>query len=111
MALLSINDGLFTGAPILKTITYTDGNTGEKVSAEVYVKQFGIAQSRRFMNAYNIKEDARADSEMAKSIADSITDEDGKPLFKKEDVLRFKQDLVFALLGAIAEVNNPKSEK
>lgn len=108
MAILSINDGLFIGAPVLKTITYTDGNSGEAVSADVYIKPFGIAQSRRFMAAYNGNDDAKADKDMAQTIADAVVDEQGKPLFKRDDVLRLKQDLVFALLSAIGEVNNPK---
>lgn len=103
MALLSLNDGLYTGAPVKREITYTDGNTGEEVRAEVYVKPYGIAQARKLMHAGQ-----DGDEQLAQTIADNICDEDGTPLFAVDDVLRFKQDLIFALLAAIGEVNHPK---
>lgn len=103
MALLTLNDGLYTGKPVKREIIYTDGNTGETVAAEVYVRQYGIAQARKWMQGG--KDD---DGQLAAMIADNICDEDGAPLFAASDVLRFKQDLIFALLAAIGEVNNPK---
>lgn len=103
MALLTLNDGLYTGAPVQKEIAYTDGNTGEEVRAGVYVRQYGIAQARKLLQAGQGDDD-----QLAQVIADNICDEDGAPLFAVDDVLRFKQDLIFALLAAIGEVNNPK---
>lgn len=113
MALLKLSDALLTGAPIKKEITFVDGNTGEEVKADVYVKQLGIAQARSLMAMYTSKakgEEAEieADEQMARTIAKAITDEEGEPLFTTENVMNFKQDLVIALLGAIGEVNAPK---
>lgn len=103
MALLTLNDGLYTGAPVKREITYADGNTGAEVRADVYVRQYGIAQARKWMQG-----NKEGDDNLAAMIADNICDEDGTPLFAVDDVLRFKQDLIFALLAAIGEVNNPK---
>lgn len=103
MALLTLNDSLYTGKPVRREITYTDGNTGKTVSADVYVRQYGIAQARKWMQTG--KDD---DGQLAAMIADNICDEGGTPLFAASDVMRFKQDLIFALLAAIGEVNNPK---
>lgn len=104
MALLTLNDGLYTGAPAKREITYSDGNTGAEVRADVYVRQYGIAQARKWMQGGKDGDDYQ----LAQVIADNICDEDGTPLFAVEDVLRFKQDLIFSLLDAIGEVNNPK---
>lgn len=103
MALLSLNDGLYTSAPVKREIAYADGNTGGEVRADVYVRQYGITQARRLMLAGQ-----DGDEQLAQTIADNICDENGAPLFAAADVLRFKQDLIFALLAAIGEVNHPK---
>ena len=82
MALLTLNDGLYTGKPVRREITYTDGNTGKTVSADVYVRQYGIAQARKWMQTG--KDD---DGQLAAMIADNICDESGAPLFAASDVM------------------------
>ncbi|SUO95268.1 phage tail assembly chaperone family protein, TAC [Suttonella ornithocola] len=114
MALLKLSDALLTGAPVKKEIRFIDGVSGEEVTADIYVKQLGIAQARSLMAIYSTQakgEEAelQADKQLARTIAQAVTDEKGEPLFSADDVLKFKQDLILALLAAIAEINDPKN--
>ena len=112
MTLLKLGESLFAGRPVKKEITYSDGVSGEEIRADVYVRQYGLAQARRFLALYNRDaDDEQADGELARTIAETIVDAKGDPLFSAADVCRFKQDLVFALLGAIGEANGPKPKK
>lgn len=103
MPLLTLNDSLYTGAPVEKEITFTNAS-GEEITGTVFVKQYGIAQTKRLLKAVD---ESNSDS-LAEGIAEHIVDDKGKPLYKPEDVQRFCQPLILALLAAIGEVNNPK---
>lgn len=101
--------GAFTGAPVKKTIKWKSG--GEEHEAEVYVRllSYYSAVSDIFSTMTN------KDS-VAGRIASSIVDENGKPVFKLDDITGeaapdrgpLCESLTRALLSAIGEVNSPK---
>lgn len=99
--------GAFTGRPIEKEIKWTQN--GEEFTATVFVRPLGYQSAVSDLMAATGKQDG-----LAGRIAASICDEEGKPVFKPEDITgeadgdRGALDgaLTYALLAAITEVNN-----
>lgn len=99
--------GAFTGRPIEKEIKWTQN--GEDFTATVFVRPLGYQSAVSDLMAATGKQDG-----LAGRIAASICDEEGKPVFKPEDITgeadgdRGALDgaLTYALLAAITEVNN-----
>ena len=99
--------GAFTGRPIEKEIKWTQN--GEDFTATVFVRPLGYQSAVSDLMAATGKQDG-----LAGRIAASICDEEGKPVFKAEDITgeadgdRGALDgaLTYALLAAITEVNN-----
>lgn len=99
--------GAFTGRPIQKEIKWTQ--QGEDYTATVFVRPLGYQSAVSDLMAATGKQDG-----LAGRIAASICDEDGKAVFKPEDITgeadgdRGALDgaLTYALLAAITEVNN-----
>lgn len=114
MSFLDNLQGVKIGDPVKKTITYEDVNTGEELSAEVYVKQYGIADARRFAAAYSAKDNG--DARLAESIASNILVEKSEedktlvPIGTAEEILTCSQSFILALLEAIGSVNSPKKQ-
>jgi len=98
--------GAFTGAPVAKEITWTQG--GEELTALVYVRKLS------YRSAVNDLTAMRGEGDMvAGRIASSICDEAGKPVFTMGDITgdadpergALNNELTMALLAAIVEVN------
>lgn len=117
----------YTGAPVKKEITFTDGNTGEEVKAEVWVRRMSyhsLVEVGKVMG-----EDGNTDQFLAARIAGAICDEEGWPIFTLADITGVNEDgspvmetledgtevprgalgyeLVTALSEVVTEVNEP----
>jgi hypothetical protein len=101
--------GSFTGAPVEKEITWKQGET--ELTATVYVRPLSYLSAISDLRAIVGKADG-----VAGRIAASICDEDGKPVFRVEDLTgeadpergALDGNLTMALLNVIGEVNDPK---
>ena len=115
-----LQDGAFTGPPVQRLITWEID--GQPFSADVYVRRLSYYAAVSDVRALSTEGDIAAHR-----IASSITDENGKQVFKPEDVTGAYSDgtpvlttdvdgrtiergamhysLAMALLAAIAEVN------
>lgn len=116
--------GAFTGAPVEKEISFTT-QAGEEMTFVTYVRRMGYQQVRN-----DIQSGATGRDVLAARIATAICDENGNSVFRAEDVTGepyrdlvegeieetlnangpMEYGLVYALLGAIQEVNNPKGK-
>ncbi|MBU0538712.1 MAG: phage tail assembly chaperone family protein, TAC [Gammaproteobacteria bacterium] len=100
------NMGAFTGAPVKKEITWTQG--GEEFTGTVYVRLLSYHSAVNDVMSLNGKSDR-----LAGRIAASICDAEGRPVFKPEDITgeadsergALDGNLTVALLAAIGEVN------
>ena len=98
--------GAFTGAPVKKEITWTQG--GEEFTADVYVRFLSYHSAKNDVLSINGKSDR-----LAGRIAACICDADGKAVFTPEDITgeadpnrgALDGNLTVALLSAIGEVN------
>ncbi|RTP56088.1 phage tail protein [Enterobacter hormaechei] len=99
--------GAFTGRPVEKEITWTQGD--KKITATVYVRPMGYHTATSDVLAFGGKVDG-----VAGRIAASICDEQGKPIFTPADITgeadpergALDGSLTVALLLAIQEVND-----
>lgn len=99
--------GAFTGRPVEKEITWKQGEN--EFTATVYIRPLGYYTAMTDVMAANGRVDG-----VAGRIAASICDEEGKPVFKPQDITgeadpeRGALDgaLTIALLVAIQEVND-----
>lgn len=105
--------GAFTGAPVEKEITWTQG--GEEFKATVYVRRLSYNSAIEDLRALANKTEVAAGR-----IASSICDESGIPVFTSTDVSEgpvtnaetgeragpLCGELAMALLSVIAEVNS-----
>lgn len=99
--------GAFTGRPVEKDITWKQGE--KEFTATVYIRPLGYHTAMTDVMAASGRLDG-----VAGRIAASICDEDGKPVFKPQDITgeadpaRGALDgaLTIALLVAIQEVND-----
>lgn len=112
MSTLSIESlqqqGAFTGAPVPKEITWKIGD--QEHTATVYVRRLSYLAAVNDVRASQGKVDG-----IAGRIAATICDEQGKPVFRPEDITgeanpergALHRNLTLALLAAIGEVNAP----
>lgn len=99
--------GAFVGAPVEKTIKWTQTNEdGEKVDNEgvVYIRRNSCATFDREIRAHIAGQEPTATK-----IAASVCDEKGKPILTHEQALELGEALTAALVTAIVEVNSPKN--
>lgn len=104
--------GAFTGPPVEKQITWTQG--GEEYTAIVYVRRLSYAAAVADVRAATGHKD-----HIAGRIATAICDETGKPVFTPEDITgesdpdrgALDHGLTMALLTAIGEVNSSGKTK
>lgn len=107
--------GAFTGAPVERTVTWTQG--GEELSGTVFVRPLSYQSAIADITAAVKKGDSAAGR-----IAACIVDEDGSPIFTPEDVTGeadaergpLNANLTMALLGLVAEVSGlgkPRTSK
>lgn len=115
MSYLDKFKGVTINAPVKKSIKYIDAQTREDAEAEVYVKQYGIADARRLLEAAAEK-DRDKDLAIAELISANILvekSEKNKELVSigtAQEILdaKLSDSFVLALLTAISEVNSPK---
>lgn len=99
--------GAFSGAPVEKTVTWKQG--AKEVSAVVYVRRLGYQSAVSDLKAGLAQSDP-----VAGRIAACICDQEGKPIFRPEDITGeadpargpLDGNLTMALLAAIADVND-----
>jgi len=115
MSALNLNSireaGAFTGQPVKKTITWTNGD-GDEVANDVWVRRLSYASAVGEVRAFNSGGEATAER-----ISACILDESGARVFPTAGHITGEHDdvdgalcdsLVYALLGVIGEVNAPK---
>ncbi|WP_285435553.1 phage tail assembly chaperone family protein, TAC [Pseudomonas sp. fls2-241-R2A-110] len=99
--------GAFTGRPVEKEITWTQGV--DEIKATVFIRPLGYQAAISDVNSLNGKQDS-----LAGRLAASVCDENGVPVFTVDDITgaadpeRGALDgrLTVALLAAMYEVNN-----
>lgn len=99
--------GAFTGRPVEKEITWKQGE--DEFTATVYIRPLGYHTAMTDVMAASGRLDG-----VAGRIAASICDEEGKPVFKPQDITgeadpergALDGSLTIALLVAIQEVND-----
>jgi len=101
--------GAFTGCPVEKEIKWKQG--AEELTATAFVRKLSYKSAVSDFKQFGKEV-------IAGRIAACICDKDGKPVFTVEDITGesspergpLDHNLTIALLGAIAEVNNPSGE-
>lgn len=81
---LALSRGGTIGAPVKRVVKWTDGNTGEMVEADVWVRR--LSYHSLIGDAKAIQDQDR-DLLVAHRIANSICDEAGQPIFTVNDIL------------------------
>lgn len=84
----------------LREVTLPDGSTHT-----LHFKQLPAAEFRRFFMATQSKDEDQQAGAMAKLIAASLCDSDGKPAMTLKDALRLKPAAEKAISDAVLSVN------
>lgn len=99
--------GAFVGAPIEKTIKWTqaqDDGTADDFEGVVYIRRNSCATFERDIKAHMAGQEASATK-----ISTNVCDENGDPILTYEQALDLAEPLAAAMLTAIIEVNAPKN--
>jgi hypothetical protein len=90
---------------IPKDITLSDGTTHK-----MFFKEISAIEFRKFFIAEQSNDDDVKATSMAKLIASSLCNEDGKPAITFHDALRLKGNAMNAIIAAVMEINGAGTE-